>query len=116
MARVSGGQRWPMALVDRTFWTTSHRSAALYREIVTGHMGFHNETPAVPGWKAAMDDHSRRIACVGFGERGQVGAGGVRGAGPGGGLSRLDVSTGKAFLFLAPPIYPSINFQLSFPG
>jgi hypothetical protein len=54
-------ERFPMALVDRTFWKTSHRSAALYKEIVTGHMGFHNETPAVPGWKAAMDDHSRRL-------------------------------------------------------
>ena len=54
-------ERWPTALVDQTFWKEWYRSATLYKEIATGHMGFDNETPAVPGWKAAMDNHGKRV-------------------------------------------------------
>ena len=54
-------ERWPTALVDQTFWKEWYRSATLYKEIATGHMGFDNETPAVPGWKAAMDNYGKRV-------------------------------------------------------
>ncbi|KAK3302799.1 uncharacterized protein B0T15DRAFT_543975 [Chaetomium strumarium] len=50
---------WPMAMVHCKLWRSVYRTSMLYREITTGHLGFHNETPAMPGWKAAMNDCGR---------------------------------------------------------
>lgn len=50
-------ESWPTRMVDDDWGNSGCRSGgsrttALYREITSGHMGYDNDTPAVPGWAA----------------------------------------------------------------